>query len=154
MRPSGQIVCRFILMIIREYCREGKRITYYMNGKWYQWYTNLKLSSGVYGRANPGYNNSLFGKDAFSRNTTLEPNCFPNIMSVYFQRTELNKFNSSASGGGISDTSKSWDGDLYCQLLVQGDTLKFKKAMFFNENFTTENFIIRKEKISVNLKPN
>lgn len=119
---------------------DGKRITYYMNGKWYQWYTNIKLSSGIYGRANPGYNNYLFGKNAFSRNSTLDPNRFPNIMPVYFQRTELNKFTSSASGGGISDTSKSWDGDLYCQLLIQGDTLKFKRVMFFNENFTTEKF--------------
>ncbi|MBP2619606.1 hypothetical protein [Chryseobacterium jejuense] len=131
--------------------RDEERITYYMNGKWYQWYTNVKLSSGIYGRVNPGYNNNLFGVEDFGRRE-LDPNRFPNIMPVYFQRTELNKFTSSASGGGISNTSKSWDGDLYCQLLVQGDTLKFKKAMFFNENYTTEKFYNTKGKDIQKLK--
>lgn len=125
-----------------DYLRESKsgsdRVTYYMNGKWHQLYIDGKIS-GNYSSANPGYNNSLFGNDPFQKRE-LDPDRFPNIMPVYFQRTKLNKYTSSASGGGISDTSKSWDGDLYCQLLVRGDTLKFKTAMFFNENFTTEKF--------------
>lgn len=126
-----------------EYWRDDKgslgRITYYMNGKWYQLNTNTKLSKGINSRANPGYNNSLFGENPFE-SKELQPNRFPNIMPVYFQRRELYKFTSSASGGAISNTSKSWEGDLYCQLLVRGDTLKFKKSMTFNENFTTEKF--------------
>lgn len=125
-----------------DYLRESKsgsdRVTYYMNGKWYQLFINRKVS-GKYSMTNPGYNNSLFGTDPFGERK-LDPGRFPNIMPVYFQRKVLDKSTSSTSGGAISTTSKSWNGDLYCQLLVKGDTLKFKKAMSFNENFTTEKF--------------
>ncbi len=122
---------------LRESYDGSDRVTYCMKGKWYQLYIDRKISGSH--SANPGYNNSLFGNDSF-RERKLDPGRFPNIMPVYFQRTQLNKYTSSASGGGIQDTSKSWDGELYCQLLVRGDTLKFKTAMFFNENFTTEKF--------------
>ncbi|WP_347218285.1 hypothetical protein [Chryseobacterium sp.] len=124
---------------------DAKRITYYMKGKWYQLHTNIKIPSGIYSKANPGYHNNLFGENDFKRKE-LAPNRFPNIMPVYFQRIELNKYTSSASGGGISDTSKDWEGDLYCQLLIKGDTLKFKEAISFNENFTTEKFYNTKGK--------
>ncbi|MFP3834472.1 hypothetical protein [Chryseobacterium sp. SIMBA_028] len=130
-----------------EYLRNSKggseeQITYYMHGRWYQLSTNTKLSDGIYyPKANPGYHNSLFGKDSFeSERKELDPNRFPNIMPVYFQRRELVKSTSSASGGSISSTSKSWKGDLYCQLLIKGDTLKFKEKMSFDERFTTEKF--------------
>lgn len=125
-----------------DYLRESKngadRVTYYMNGKWYQMYLNGKISEHD-SMTNPGYNNNLFGEGLFKKEE-LEPHRFPNIMPVYFQRTKLDKFTTSASGGGISNTLKRWDGDLYCQLLIHGDTLKFKKAMSFNEIFTTEKF--------------
>ncbi|HCN50832.1 MAG TPA: hypothetical protein DIT10_17380 [Chryseobacterium sp.] len=128
-----------------DYFRESKsgpeeQITYYMNGKWYQLRTNTRLSDRSYhsGR-NPGYRNNLFG-EAFWGDRQPDPNRYPNIMPVYFQRKELDESTSSASGGSISTTSKSWDGDLYCQVLIKGDTLNFKKAMSFNENFTTEKF--------------
>ncbi|WP_160139709.1 hypothetical protein [Chryseobacterium sp. c4a] len=124
---------------LRDHDGDSECTTYYMNGKWYQLFTNTKLSKGIYSRANPGYNNSLFGEGRFEKKE-LEPHRYPNIMPVYFQRKEVDKFTSSASGGAISTTSKSWNGDLYCQLLIKGDTLKFKKAMSFNENFPTEKF--------------
>lgn len=129
-----------------DYLRENKsgpeeRITYYMNGKWYQLHTNARLSEGIYySRRNPGYRNSLFGEAYFGNRKEPDPGRYPNIMPVYFQRKELEEFTSGASGGGISTTSKSWEGDLYCKLLVKGDTLKFKKEMSFNDDFTTEKF--------------
>lgn len=128
-----------------EYLRDSKSgsegiITYYMNGKWYQFFTNTKaLKNGYFSDRNPGYNNSLFGKQSFSERV-LQPNRYPNIMPVYFQRKELDKFTSSASGGAISSTSKTWTGDLYFQLMIKGDTLKFKEEMSFKEDFPTEKF--------------
>ncbi|MDM1555177.1 MULTISPECIES: hypothetical protein [Chryseobacterium] len=124
---------------LREDQDDSERITYFMQGKWYQLYTDTTLTPGIYSRANPGYNNSLFD-EGLSKKKELAPNRFPNILPVYFQRKVLNKFTTNASGGGISSTLKSWNGDLYCQLIVRRDTLKFKKAMSFNEIFTTEKF--------------
>lgn len=133
-----------------DYFRERKngteRVTYNMDGKWYQLHTNTKLSNGTYYfRANPGYNNNLFGEGRF-KNERFNPNRFPNIMPVYFQRKELVEFTSSTSGGSISSTSKRWDGDVYYQLWIKGDTLKFKKAISFDEGFTTEKFYEAKGK--------
>jgi hypothetical protein len=77
-----------------------------MNGKWYQLRTNTRLSDRSYhsGR-NPGYRNNLFG-EAFWGDREPDPNRYPNIMPAYFQRKELDESTSSASGGGISTTSK------------------------------------------------
>lgn len=111
--------------------------TYYLDGKWYQMRSNTKLTGRGYTRPT-GWNN-LF-RHYSSSEMQMVPNSFPEITPLYFQRTELVEFTHSVGGGSASSTAKNWKGELYCQLPVDRDTLKFKIPMYFEKGFTTQKF--------------
>ncbi|MDR6923669.1 hypothetical protein [Chryseobacterium sp. 2987] len=113
--------------------------TYYMDGKWYQMRTNTKLTERIYNHRRPNGWSNLF-RHYSSKDMAMVPNSFPEISPVYFQRTEVVELTHSVGGGSASSTAKNWKGELYCQLPVDKDTLKFKISMYFEEGFTTQKF--------------
>ncbi|MDR2235222.1 MAG: hypothetical protein LBE92_03785 [Chryseobacterium sp.] len=117
----------------------GQKTTYYRDGKWYQLFTNAKLRERMYNRRKPQRFNNLF-RHYSSLRMEMTNKSFPQIVPVYFQRTELVKLTHSIGGGSVSSTARNWKGDLYCELGVDKDTLKFKVPIMFEEDFTTQKF--------------
>lgn len=112
--------------------RPKQKFTYFMDGKCYQFYTNCILprkgSSDGFGNTNYA---SLFGR--YEENLVgSDPDWTP-FTILYYQRLKQVITTHNTGGGAGGFESKTWEGELYCKLKVDGEYLYFKKPLSINE---------------------
>lgn len=118
-----------------------QQITYFTDGKWYKLFINTFLPNRNGKPDDLGktiHKANLFGKYE-TRNWGDEPN-WKYFKPTYFQRIKLEKVTHSIGGNTPSSNEPSWTGNLFCQLYVNKDILKFKKPMTFGKYGETSEF--------------
>lgn len=127
------------------------KIYYLMGDKWFvfyrdteeEFYGDEKMRGGkfVYNLFDYYYGTD---KDWFS-------NPYENIQCQYFHKIQLEEHSDFNGGGGGSwfprPLVEYWRGNLYTQLIVDGDTLKFKDELLLNESWTNGYFMIGDERL-------
>ena len=118
-----------------------QQIIYFTDGKWYKLFINTFLPNR-YGKPDDlgetTHKANLFGKYD-TRNWGDEPN-WKYFKPTYFQRIKLEKVTHSIGGNTPSSDEPYWTGNLFCQLYVNKDILKFKKPMSFGKYGETSKF--------------
>lgn len=127
-----------------------QQITYFTDGKWYKLFVNTYLPNREGKPDDLGETTNkvnLFGKYD-TGNWGDEPN-YKYLKPTYFQRIKLENVTHSIGGNTPSSDEPSWNGNLYCQLYVDKDILKFKIPMSFGKHGATSKFYEAKgEKIA------
>ncbi|MFD2908019.1 hypothetical protein ACFSX9_04650 [Flavobacterium ardleyense] len=137
-----------------NYTVEGKnpeqQIVYFSEGKWYKFFTNIimpdrdKVSEQ---RGETTYYANVFGK--YEENNYGNAPDWSNFKPVYFQREKFERVTHNIGGNSGSSESIEVNGNLFCNLYVGKDTLKFIKPISFGESGSTQEFYEAKgEKIA------
>ncbi|WP_027388629.1 hypothetical protein [Chryseobacterium gregarium] len=121
--------------------RPKQQIIYFLNNIWYKLFLNGLLPDRENIDDQKGettYLSNLFGK--YSDNEWGEAPDWKNFKPVYFQRVKMDHVTHNIGGGSPSSQEVVWKGNLFCQLYVDRDTLKFKKPMVLGESGETNQF--------------
>lgn len=100
-----------------------RSVKYFLNNKWYKLFVDGEFPNSDYKSLN---------EEKISINDEAK-----NIVSVYFQKIEIEELTGSVGGGSIQTSSYYWEGNLFCNLLVGGDTLKFKTPAIVSRSLLT-----------------
>lgn len=136
---------KYYIIVGDNYRTGGKspklEIVYFMNNEWYKLLINCDLPDSKNNKDQRGemtYLSNLFGQY-----TKYEWGDLPDYQffkPVYFQRINREVVRHNIGGGMPSSTEPVWKGNLFCQLYVDNDTLKFIKPMIFGEYGETEKY--------------
>lgn len=126
-----------------------QEIIYFLKDAWYKLFTNCVLPNRENAdnqRGETTYLSNLFGQ--YSSNEWGNVPDWHNFQPVYFQRIKMGSVTHNIGGGSPSTDEMVWNGNLFCHLYVDRDTLKFKKPMVFGKLGETKKFFEAKaEKI-------
>lgn len=127
-----------------------QEIVYFSKGKWYKIFTNVVLPNRDEVRNPLGettYSANVFGK--YEENNYGEDPDWRSFKPVYFQRENFERVSHNIGGNSGSHESIELNGNLFCNLYVGKDTLKFIKPIAFGESGSTQKFYEAKgEKIA------
>ena len=115
-----------------------QKFTYFVKGKWYKLFTNRLLP---FDRDSCLDLMGVFADNSIEYTPEETPSYWHYFQPLYFQRTELEKIHHQGdpSTPGSGWYSLAWKGNLFCNLYIGTDTLKFKIPMAFNEMDTHTN---------------
>lgn len=103
-----------------------QEVIYYFKNQWYKLFINCILPDRILTK-------NKRGETTYLTNKWGTANGWNYIQPIYFQRIKMDVVTHSIGGNTPSTDEIVWAGNLYCQLHVDADTLKFKIPMSFGE---------------------
>lgn len=130
-----------------------QQIIYFLNNEWCKLFLDCLLPDRKNVDDQKGettYLSNLFGQ--YADNEWGNKPDWNNFKPVYFQRVKMESITHNIGGGTPSTSEIVWNGNLFCQLYVDNDTLKFKKPMVLGELGETHKFFEAKGEQIAGLK--